>query len=66
MSEEKKEKKKRSGPLRAAQFIFGVAVIGFAVYGWKMMGMDGFFMFIVGATGFSICTYSLGLESEWY
>ena len=66
MSEEK-EKKENKAFLTAAQFLFGAAMIGFSVYGWKCLEIEGFLMFILGATGFGFCASSLGLKwDHWF
>lgn len=54
--------KEKSGGLRAAQFLFGILLTGFSVYGWKDLGMDGLLMFFLGASGISICAYALDLD----
>jgi len=66
MSEEK-DKKKGSAFLKASQFLFGAGMIAFSVYGWKCLEIEGFFMFILGATGFGFCAAALGLEwDHWF
>lgn len=59
-----RDKARQEGRLKFARFIFGVLLVIGAGYGWKMMQIDGFLMFIVGAAGIGIAAEALGIK-DW-
>jgi len=50
--------------LKIIQFLFGVGLLVFAVYGWKILAIHGFLMFLMGALGICISCSALECKCE--
>ena len=53
-----------SGFQKIFQFILGIGMVAFAVYGWHSLHIAGFWMFVLGATGFSVAAHSVGINLD--
>ena len=49
---------------RIFQFILGIGMVAFAVYGWHSIHITGFWMFVLGAFGFSVAAHSVGINLD--
>ena len=54
--------KNESFGLRVLQLIAAVALVAFAVYGWKVLENNGFLMFLCGAAGITVGAHALGFK----
>lgn len=45
--------------------LFGLFIIAFAIYGWKELHFEGFFMTILAISGFIVIAKSLSMQ-DWF
>jgi len=50
--------------LRVLQFVFGLSLFGFAIYGWKVLEIDSFLMIILGFSAIGVAYKAIDIEDE--